>query len=137
MVITQTWASLHREIIGQLRLNAFGFGLTMGSELSQLEEIVGDPEALSLYKSFVDPQSNRQFPFMFTGPASPLSFTGMPLFVQMFTKFEEFADANPFVGGSSGMESETGNGFAAVPFTTSRGFESAEVFQKTRSADFD
>ena len=27
---------------------------------------VGDKEALSLYKSFVDPQSRRQFPFMFT-----------------------------------------------------------------------
>ena len=105
----------------------------MGSELSQLEEIVGDPEALSLYKSFVDPQSNRQFPFMFTGPASPLSFTGMPLFVQMFTKFEEFAGANPFVGGSEGMENDS----APIPFTTTKGFESVEVFEKTRSADFD
>lgn len=135
MFITQTLASLHREIIGQLRLNAFGFGLTMGSELSQLEEIVGDPEALSLYKSFVDPQANHQYPFMFTGPVSPLSFTGMPLFVQMFTQFDQFAGANPFVDGSDGMESESGA--APVPFTTTRGFESAEVFQKTRSADFD
>ncbi|MBC8102779.1 MAG: ATP-binding protein [Cytophagales bacterium] len=137
MFITQTLASLHREIIGQLRLNAFGFGLTMGSELGQLEEIVGDPEALSLYKSFVDPQSNRQFPFMFTGPASPLSFTGMPLFVQMFTKFDEFAAANPFVGGSGEAHGENGNGTVPVPFTTSNGFESVELFQKTRSADFD
>lgn len=130
MFITQTLASLHREIIGQLRLCAFGYGLTMGSELAQLEELVGDKEALSLYKSFVDPQSRREFPFMFTGPASPLSFTGMPLFVQMFTKFADFKAANPWADGGT---DET----PPAPFVTSRGFGSSEAFQKARSADFD
>lgn len=96
MFITQTLASLHPEIIQQLRLNAFGYGLTMGSEYAKLEEIVGDPQALSLYRSFVDPQANRQFPFMFTGPASPLSFTGAPLFAQVFSSFDEFTFANPW-----------------------------------------
>lgn len=133
MFITQTLASLHREIIGQLRLNAFGYGLTMGSELAQLEEIVGDPEALSLYKSFVDPQSRREFPFMFTGPASPLSFTGMPLFVQMFTDFEEFRKANPWADDGSDMSAAA----PPAPFTTARGFASDEAFQKARTADFD
>lgn len=131
MFITQTLASLHREIIGQLRLNAFGFGLTMGSELGQLEEIVGDKEALSLYKSFVDPQSRREYPFMFTGPASPLSFTGMPLFVQMFTRFSDFKAANPWA--------DDGGGDAVVPvsITTSKGFASGEAMKKAASSDFD
>lgn len=98
MFITQTLASLHPEIIQQLRLNAFGYGLTMGGELSKLEDMVGDRQALSLYRSFVDPQATRQFPFMFTGPASPLSFTGSPLFAQIFTTFDEFLNANTWVG---------------------------------------
>jgi hypothetical protein len=131
MFITQTLASLHREIIGQLRLCAFGYGLTMGSELAQLQELVGDDEALSLYRSFVDPQSNRQFPFMFTGPASPLSFTGTPLFVQMFTSFADFATANPW------SPPVRADGTPDVPFTTSRGFESTEARQKASKADFD
>lgn len=101
MFITLTLASLHPEIVQQLRLNAFGFGLTMGSESSRLEELVGDRQALSLYHSFVDPQSSRQFPFMFTGPASPLSFTGAPLFVQVFTQFHDFVSANDWARGQS------------------------------------
>ncbi|GAB4468205.1 MAG: hypothetical protein OHK0029_40470 [Armatimonadaceae bacterium] len=131
MFITQTLASLHREIIGQLRLCAFGYGLTMGSEMAQLEELVGDKEALSLYRSFVDPQSNKQFPFMFTGPASPLSFTGMPLFVQMFTSFADFAAAN------SWSPATRADGTPDIPFTTSRGFDTAEARQKAARADFD
>jgi hypothetical protein len=131
MFITQTLASLHREIIGQLRLNAFGYGLTMGSELAQLEELVGDKEALSLYRSFVDPQSNRQFPFMLTGPVSPLSFTGMPLFVQMFTRFADFKAANAWADDGAGEDA------APVSLSLSRGFATSEVFEKTRSADFD
>ena len=67
MFITQTIASLHREIVGQLRLTAFGYGLTTGSEITQVQEFVTDGDALSLYKSFVDPQSRREYPFMFTG----------------------------------------------------------------------
>jgi hypothetical protein len=94
MFITQTIASLHKEIVGQLRLYAFGYGLTSGSEYRQIEELVSDKQALSLYKSFVDPQSNKQYPFMFLGPVSPLSFTGSPLFVQMFTEFSQFQNAN-------------------------------------------
>lgn len=94
MFITQTVASLHKEIVQQLRLYAFGYGLTSGSEYRQIEELVSDKQALSLYKSFVDPQSSRQYPFMFIGPISPLSFTGSPLFIQMFTEFGKFQTAN-------------------------------------------
>jgi len=102
MFITQTIASLHKEIVQQLRLYAFGYGLTSGSEYRQIEELVSDKQALSLYKSFVDPQSNKQYPFMFLGPISPLSFTGSPLFIQMFTEFNQFKDANKLVEQSQG-----------------------------------
>lgn len=102
MFITQTIASLHKEIIQQLRLYAFGYGLNSGSEYRQIEELVSDKQALSLYKSFVDPQSNKQYPFMFLGPISPLSFTGSPLFIQMFTEFNQFKEANKLVEQSQG-----------------------------------
>ncbi len=102
MFITQTIASLHKEIIQQLRLYAFGYGLTSGSEYRQIEELVSDRQALSLYKSFVDPQSSRQYPFMFLGPISPLSFIGSPLFIQMFTEFSKFKEANKLVKQSQG-----------------------------------
>ena len=102
MFITQTIASLHKEIVQQLRLYAFGYGLTSGSEYRQIEELVSDKQALSLYKSFVDPQSNKQYPFMFLGPISPLSFTGSPLFIQMFTEFNQFKEANKLVEQSQG-----------------------------------
>lgn len=100
MFITQTLASLHPEVLGQLRIKFFGHGLSMGQELAKLKEEIGsDSKALSLYTSFTDPASStkRQFPFMVTGPASPLSFTGAPLFFQTFTDFEkEFIVANNF-----------------------------------------
>lgn len=100
MFITQTLASLHPEVLGQLRIKFFGHGLSMGQELVKLKEEIGsDSKALSLYTSFIDPASStkRQFPFMVTGPASPLSFTGAPLFFQTFTDFEkEFIVANNF-----------------------------------------
>jgi len=136
MFITQSLASLHREIIGQLRLNAFGYGLTAGADLSSLEELVGDRETLSLYKSFVDPQSRKQYPFMFTGPASPLSFTGMPLFVQMFTSFRDFCTAND--SWTRTAADDVDNAPKPVPvITTERGFGSSEAFNTARNADFD
>ncbi len=130
LFITQTLASLHREIIGQLRLCAFGYGLTMGSELANLNELVGDPEALSLYRSFVDPQSRKQYPFMFTGPASPLSFTGSPIFVEMFTSYDDFVAANPWADYSSVPKVRN------APLPT-RGYKDEESFEKARTLDFD
>ncbi|GAI46848.1 unnamed protein product, partial [marine sediment metagenome] len=74
MFISQTLSSLHREIIGQLRIFFFGFGLALGSEFSSLKELVGgDPNALKLYQSFRDPHSafdieSRQYAFMTVVP---------------------------------------------------------------------
>lgn len=100
MFISQTLSSLHREIIGQLRIFFFGFGLALGSEFFSLKELVGgDPNALKLYQSFRDPHSafdieSRQYAFMTVGPVSPLSFAGTPLFFTAFNSPEEFLRLN-------------------------------------------
>jgi hypothetical protein len=90
MFITQTIESLHEEIIRQTRIFGFGYGLTSGQELRKVSEVVNNPAAIQLYKSFIDPSSNGKFPFMFFGPISPLSFTGSPLFIEMYKDFTDF-----------------------------------------------
>jgi len=102
MFISQTLSSLHREIIGQLRIIFFGFGLALGTEFMSLKELVGgDPNALKLYQSFRDPHSafdiaSRQYAFMTIGPVSPLSFAGTPLFLTAFNTPELFLISNRF-----------------------------------------
>ncbi len=90
MFITQTIESLDDEILRQMRIFAFGYGLTSGQEIRKVSEIVNNPAALQLYKSFIDPSSNRRFPFMFFGPISPLSFTGSPLFLEVYSDVTKF-----------------------------------------------
>jgi hypothetical protein len=90
MFITQTIESLDEEIIRQMRIFGFGYGLTSGQELRKVSEVVNNPAAIQLYKSFIDPSSNGKFPFMFFGPISPLSFTGSPLFIEMYKEFKSF-----------------------------------------------
>jgi energy-coupling factor transporter ATP-binding protein EcfA2 len=84
MFISQTLSSLHREIISQIRIYVFGFGLAWGTERFALRDIIGGADdALQLYQMFRDPQSSlgeRTYPFMTIGPISPLSFSGTPLF---------------------------------------------------------
>jgi len=100
MFISQTLSSLHREIINQLRILFFGFGLALGTEFMSLKEIIGgDPNALKLYQTFRDPHSafdttSRQYSFMSVGPVSPLSFAGSPLFFTAFNSPDEFFSAN-------------------------------------------
>jgi len=103
MFISQTLSSLHKEIIGQLRIFFFGFGLALGTEFQALREIIGgDPNALKLYQSFRDPHSSfdissRQYAFMTVGPVSPLSFAGTPLFFTAFNTPEEFLETNNLI----------------------------------------
>jgi len=100
MFISQTLSSLHREIVEQLRIFFFGFGLGMGAEFRALSELVGGrSKALELYQLFRDPHSafdaaSREYSFMTIGPVSPLSFAGTPLFFNAFNKVEEFLKAN-------------------------------------------
>ena len=58
MFISQTISSLHRDIINQIRIYLFGFGLGWGTEKDALQELIGSQnESMSLYQRFRDPQS--------------------------------------------------------------------------------
>jgi hypothetical protein len=98
--ISQTLGGLDNEILQQLRILAFGFGLAMGTEFDRLRDFAGgDKRALELYQSFRDPQSFprrdlQEFPFMAVGPVSPLAFSGKPLFFTAFTDPAEFLQVN-------------------------------------------
>jgi hypothetical protein len=100
MFISQTLSSLHPEIVQQLRIFFFGFGLALGQEFQSLRQLVGSSnKALDLYQLFRDPHSafdvaSRQYSFMTIGPVSPLSFSGTPLFLNAFNKVEEYLVAN-------------------------------------------
>lgn len=104
MFISQTLSSLHKEIIEQLRIFFFGFGLGMGTEFKALSELVGGrSNSLDLYQLFRDPHSSfdiasREYSFMTIGPVSPLSFAGTPLFFNSFNTVEEFLAANGLKG---------------------------------------
>ena len=99
LFISQTLASLPKEIVEQMRIMFYGFGLAFGKEFGALKELAGgDESALKLYQSFRDPHSafdakSKQYNFMSIGPVSPLSFSGAPLF---FTAFNNPADFHRF-----------------------------------------
>ena len=94
MFITQSLESLDDEIIKQMRIFAFGHGLTMGSELRKVKEIINNQAAVNLYSSFIDPSNSGKFPFMFFGPVSPFSATGSPLFVEIYTDYQDYCNRN-------------------------------------------
>jgi hypothetical protein len=90
MFITQTIESLDKEILQQTRIFAFGYGLTLGTEIRVISNIVNNDAAIQLYRSFIDPSSTNRYPFMFYGSVSPLSFTGSPLFLEVYTNPADF-----------------------------------------------
>jgi len=100
LFISQTLSSLHPEILQQLRIFFFGFGLGLGQEFQSLRQLVGSSgPALDLYQLFRDPHSafdakSRQYSFMTIGPVSPLSFSGSPLFLNAFNTVDAFLKAN-------------------------------------------
>jgi hypothetical protein len=98
MFISQTLSSLSRDILDQIRIYVFGFGLGWGIERLALKDIIGGQfEALKLYQSFRDPQSSlihKQYPFMTVGPISPLSFSGTPLFFNALKYPDDFLRVN-------------------------------------------
>ena len=102
LFVSQTLSSLHPEILQQLRIFFFGFGLGLGQEFQSLRQLVGSSgTALDLYQLFRDPHSafdtaSRQYSFMTIGPVSPLSFSGSPLFLNAFNTVEAFLTANDF-----------------------------------------
>ena len=100
LFISQTLSSLHQEILQQLRIFFFGFGLGLGQEFQSLRQLVGSSSpALDLYQLFRDPHSafdvaSRHYSFMTIGPVSPLSFSGSPLFLNAFNTVDAFLTEN-------------------------------------------
>ena len=94
MFITQSLESLDKEIVKQLRIYVFGFGLTIGDELQRMKNIINNDSAIDLYKSFIDPSNTGTYPFMFLGAVSPLSLSGSPLFIEAYKSFEAFKTQN-------------------------------------------
>jgi hypothetical protein len=98
--VSQTLGGIDQEVLQQLRILAFGFGLALGSEFDRLRDFAGgDKRSLELYQSFRDPQSFprrdlQEFPFMAVGPVSPLAFSGKPVFFTAFTDWQEFKRVN-------------------------------------------
>jgi Helicase HerA, central domain len=99
-LISQTLGGIDGELIKQLRILFFGFGLALGDEFRKLGEFAGgDKRSMELYQSFRDPHSAprpdlREFPWMAVGPVSPLSHAGKPVFFSAFTDSQEFLSTN-------------------------------------------
>ena len=110
LFISQTLSSLDAEILQQLRIFFFGFGLALGQEFQALRQLVGSSgTALDLYQLFRDPHSafdvsSRQYSFMTIGPVSPLSFSGTPLFFNAFNNVDAFLQANELTLQSGHLE---------------------------------
>jgi DNA helicase HerA-like ATPase len=101
MFISQSLASLDREILRQLRIYFFGYGLSWGGELRVLQELVGGGDSIEFYQSFKDPQTSalfgrKEYPFMVYGPVSPLSSSGAPMFFTALNYDEEYTLYNHF-----------------------------------------
>lgn len=92
LFISTSLSSIHRDILQQLRIIFFGFGLSLGNDLITLRELVSDEKAIDLYRTFTDPASSfntktRKYSFMTQGPVSPLSFSGSPFFFNAFSPY--------------------------------------------------
>ena len=104
MFISQTLASLDRELLMQLRMYFFGYGLAWGTELRALKELIGgNPAAQRLYQQFNDPRGTvdggGRYSFMSIGPSSPLSTTQIPQFFNSLLYPDEFISENSGSGG--------------------------------------
>ncbi len=94
--ITQQVRSLSPAIFAQLRIKAFGYGLTSGSDLEILRDELADSRSLDLYRSFADPSTRTDaiYPFMLTGPVSPLCVTAAPVYLETYTDEDTFWNEN-------------------------------------------
>jgi hypothetical protein len=81
--ITQNIGSLNPTIFEMLGVRICGYGLG-SSDLRAMEDHIDSKDSLQLYRTFANPEQTDQYPYMITGPFSPLSFTQAPLFVTTF-----------------------------------------------------
>lgn len=93
LYISQSTRSVNLNIWDQMSVRVFGFGLS-GGDLDKMGEIVDSRSSLSLYRGFGNPRSTGRYPFLLTGPVSPLSANSTPVVLQAYTDFQDFRDDN-------------------------------------------
>lgn len=93
MYITQSPRSLNDAIWQQLSVRILGHGLA-GSDLDKVGEVIVGRELLSLYQGFADPRATGVYPFLVTGPVSPLAANATPVVLNVFTSFDDFRMEN-------------------------------------------
>lgn len=93
LYISQSTRSINYDIWDQMTVRFFGYGLS-GADLDKMGEIVDDRSALRLYRTFGNPRSTGRYPFLVTGPVSPLAANATPLTLHVYTDFDEFRADN-------------------------------------------
>lgn len=93
LYISQSTRSVNLSIWDQMSVRVFGFGLS-GGDLDKISEIIDDRSSLRLYRAFGNPRSTGKFPFLLTGPVSPLSANATPIVVNAYTDFDDFRTDN-------------------------------------------
>jgi hypothetical protein len=93
LYISQSTRSVNLDIWDQMTVRLFGYGLN-GADLDKMGEVVDDRSALRLYRSNGNPRSTGVYPFMLTGPVSPLAANSTPVMLHVYTDFQTFRDDN-------------------------------------------
>lgn len=91
--ILQVPSGLNETIWKQLTYVYSGYGM-VGSDRKMLTELMDDANQMKLYDQFSSPQSTNVYPFMVTGPVSPLIFTSAPVFLNVFNTVEDMLSNN-------------------------------------------
>lgn len=93
LYISQSTYSVNQNIWEQMTIRIFGFGLS-GRDLEKITEIIDDRSSLRLYRGFGNPRATGKFPFLLTGPVSPLAANSTPISSTVYTDFQDFRDDN-------------------------------------------
>lgn len=93
LYISQSTTSVNLDIWDQMSIRFFGYGLS-GADVNKMSEIVDDKNALRLYRTFGNPRSTGIYPFLVTGPVSPLAANATPLTLNTYNDFDEFRRDN-------------------------------------------
>ena len=93
LYISQSTRSVNPDIWGQMSIRLFGYGLS-GADLDKMAEVVDDRSVLRLYRTFANPRQSGRYPFMLTGPVSPLAANSTPVNLYVYTDFNTFREDN-------------------------------------------
>ena len=91
--ILQSPEDLRKDIWKQLTFVYAGYGL-VGEDVKKMETLTDDKTQLDFYRKFISPASTGIYPFMITGPASPLIFSNSPSFLNAYSDINEFLENN-------------------------------------------